>query len=225
MHNRGNDTLSPALQSESIQFLSKANFTVPRFRGNYLEPPALRGGTDLLDQHQFILLNAIAGSGKTRVMAHLVAKFDGVMDRYAWLRISGELNDPNLLSRSLVTVFIQRILGEHSASNTLLMSPAALGPRNTLIIALNELAESEFAAFLFLDDVHTVTDEAALGILQMLLDHTPPNLRVVIATRVESPLRLAKIRASSRLAEFRSEDFRLTFDQTAEMAAAAARRP
>ncbi len=211
--------MSQALHSEAIQLLSKTNFIVPRFRGSYLEPSAL-SQTDLFNHHQFILFNAIAGSGKTRVMAQLATKFDAVMDRYAWLRISGELNDANLLSRSLVTVFIQRVLGEHSASNTLLMSPAELSPGNRLIVALNELAESEFAAFLFLDDVQNLTDEAALGTVQILLDHAPPNLRVVIATRVESPLHLAKLRTSSRLAEFQSEDFRLTFDQTEKMAAA-----
>ena len=59
---------------------------------------------------------------------------------------------------------------------------------------------------LVLDDYHTLSDRSAHETICFLLDHQPPNMRLVIATRADPPLPLARLRARGQLVELRESD-------------------
>ena len=68
---------------------------------------------------------------------------------------------------------------------------------------------------LVLDDYHVVHAPAIHEAMAFLVDHLPPQLRLVIATRSDPPLPLARLRARGELAEVRAADLRFTEQETA----------
>ena len=87
---------------------------------------------------------------------------------------------------------------------------------------VNELAPSwREEVVLVLDDYHLIQAPAVHASLAFLLEHLPPGLRLVLASRADPPLPLARLRARGQLAELRAADLRFT----AEEAARAAARP
>jgi LuxR family maltose regulon positive regulatory protein len=66
---------------------------------------------------------------------------------------------------------------------------------------------------LVLDDYHTIAAQPVHDALEFLLDHLPDNLHVVIATRSDPPLRLARLRGRGQMTELRAADLRFTFDE------------
>src|SRR6185436_14541794 len=96
----------------------------------------------------------------------------------------------------------------------LLQSPQP--PIETLLIPLlNDLAAVSQPSFLVLDDYHVLEAPAIHQALAFLLDHLPPKLHIVIATREDPPLPLARLRARRQVAELRAEQLRFTADEAA----------
>lgn len=65
---------------------------------------------------------------------------------------------------------------------------------------------------LVLDDYHVIESRDVHDAVQFLIDHLPPNLHLAIATRVDPPLALSRIRARGLLVELRGSDLRFTAD-------------
>ena len=66
-----------------------------------------------------------------------------------------------------------------------------------------------------LDDYHLITAQPIHRSLTYLLDHLPPHLHLVMATRADPPLSLARLRARGHLTEIRAADLRFTAEETA----------
>jgi LuxR family maltose regulon positive regulatory protein len=77
-----------------------------------------------------------------------------------------------------------------------------------------QVAETEQNLLLVLDDYHVITMPEIHRALKLLLDHLPPNLRLMIAGRVEPPLPLARLRARGQLVEVRAADLRFSVEET-----------
>ncbi|MCB0206173.1 MAG: LuxR family transcriptional regulator, partial [Anaerolineae bacterium] len=85
-----------------------------------------------------------------------------------------------------------------------------------LTILLNEIAELPSEAILVLDDYHVIEAPPVHQTLAFVLEHAPPQLHLVIATREDPPLPLARLRARGQLAELRGVDLRFTTTEAAE---------
>src|SRR5262249_23515412 len=70
---------------------------------------------------------------------------------------------------------------------------------------------------LILDDYHLIDAQPVHASLTFLLEHLPPRLHLVLATRIDPPLPLARLRAGRQLAELRAPDLRFTADETAAL--------
>ncbi len=78
---------------------------------------------------------------------------------------------------------------------------------------LNELGRLEGNNVLVLDDYHVVNSPDIHESVEFFLAYVPPAMRVVIATRVDPPLPLARMRARGELAEVRVADLRFSVDE------------
>jgi LuxR family maltose regulon positive regulatory protein len=87
------------------------------------------------------------------------------------------------------------------------LHPPAIEPMLTSL--LNEIAAILAEMVLVLDDHHVIEDEPMREALTFLLEHLPDNMRLVIATRSDPPLNLARFRGRWQLTELRSADLRL----------------
>jgi LuxR family maltose regulon positive regulatory protein len=82
---------------------------------------------------------------------------------------------------------------------------------------INELAAEEGSALLVLDDYHLIEAQAVSTSLQFLVAHRPPGLHVVLASRADPQLPLARLRARGQLAELRAAELVFTVDEAAAL--------
>ena len=85
----------------------------------------------------------------------------------------------------------------------------------TITTLLNDIAEQPVDIDLVLDDYHLADGPEVAAGMTFLLDHLPPNLRVVIATRADPDLPLSRLRARGELVELRARDLRFTDGEAA----------
>src|SRR6185369_6078604 len=85
---------------------------------------------------------------------------------------------------------------------------------------LNEFERRQDGCILVLDDVHELESTGARACLAYLVDHAPSLMKIVIATRVDPPLRIERLRAGGRVVEIRDADLSFTQAEAAELFAA-----
>ena len=155
------------------------------------------------------LLSAPAGSGKSTLLAEWVK---GVECAVAWLSLeAADADVPRLLSYVVAALRGAGAIAADAIPEGLIGSASREG---ALTAIANAVTERGAAAALVLDDFHTIDGDDAHAAVQFLLDHLPPNLHLVIASRVDPPLALARLRARGQLAEIRAADLRFTPEET-----------
>ncbi|MHB8891344.1 MAG: LuxR C-terminal-related transcriptional regulator, partial [Candidatus Limnocylindrales bacterium] len=99
---------------------------------------------------------------------------------------------------------------------TVLQSPQPPPPESTLTALINELTTIPSALVLVLDDYHVLDARPVDDALAFLVEHLPPQMHLVIATREDPALPLARLRARGQLTELRAADLRFTSSEAAE---------
>ena len=167
------------------------------------------------------LISTSAGFGKTALLSEWIAVCEQLV---AWLSLDGEHNDPTCVLvyvvSALQTLTLNKVegvpqLGEGVLSA--LQSPQP-PPLNSLLTTLiNEITAVSENVILVLDDYHLIESEAVDQALDFLVQHLPsPSMHLVIATREDPPLPLARLRARGQLTELRAPDLRFTPVETTE---------
>src|SRR5690606_8426634 len=80
---------------------------------------------------------------------------------------------------------------------------------------INELSTQPEPILLVIDDYHEITNRAVHDALIYLLNHLPDTLRLILTTRIDPPLPLARLRANGQLLEVRAADLRFSPDEAA----------
>ncbi len=161
------------------------------------------------------LVSAGPGSGKTLTVASWLTH-TGVRGSAAWLTVDDTDND---MSR-----FWADVLGALALGGVLpvgsplreLVPAAAFGPPQALQVRAG-LAELPVPTVLVLDDLHEVADSAVLESLNHLMDHQPPNLRLVLVARSDPALRLHRVRVNGALTEIRSQHLAFNEAEAADL--------
>jgi LuxR family maltose regulon positive regulatory protein len=99
----------------------------------------------------------------------------------------------------------------------MLGSPESTDIQSALTELINELASGEPSikpCILVLDDYHLVEEQSIHKDLSFVIEHLPLQLRLVISTRADPPLPLARMRTRGQLSEFRTQDLRFTVKET-----------
>lgn len=151
-----------------------------------------------------VLVSAPAGSGKsTLVAAWLAARSEAV----AWLQVEQADADPARFWSYLV-----QAVGRAHPDLAAQLQPVVAGSHGdegAVVPALvNRLAELAEPLLLVVDDYHLVDDERIHRGVERLVDLCPASVTVVLATRVDPPFRLGRLRVRGRLAEIRADDLR-----------------
>lgn len=169
------------------------------------------------------LVSAPAGFGKTTLISswlNQVAQADPI--QIAWLSLDEADNDPPRFMAYLVSA-LQTVALSQAAERTLGASiltmlhhappPPLEGMLTTL---LNEIATISDKIVLVLDDYHRIDRPAIDEALTFLLDYLPPQLHLVITTREDPRLPLARYRVRGQLTELRATDLRFTPDEATQ---------
>ena len=159
------------------------------------------------------LISAPAGFGKTTLVSEWVA---GCERPVAWLSLDEGDNDPTRFLTYLVAALqtIAANIGEGVLG--VLQSPQPPPTESILTALLNEITTIPDNFILVLDDYHVIDAKPVDHALTFLLEHLPPQMHLVIATREDPHLPLARLRARGQLTELRAADLRFTPSEAAE---------
>jgi ATP/maltotriose-dependent transcriptional regulator MalT len=153
----------------------------------------------------FILVCAPAGYGKTVLLADWARNGQRPV---AWLSLDAADNDPGRFWRHVVAALDGACPGIGERVGPLLGPPAPSSFQGLVTALINELASDE--AVLVLDDYHVISAQQVHESLAFLVDHRPTGTTVVLASRTDPPLGLARRRARGQLTEIRAAELRFT---------------
>jgi LuxR family maltose regulon positive regulatory protein len=159
------------------------------------------------------LVCAPAGFGKTTLVSDWLA---GCGRPAAWLSLDEGDSDPTRFLAYLVAALqtIAPNIGEGVLGT--LRSPQPPPTESILTALLNEIDTVPDDFVLVLDDYHAIDARAVDDAFAFLLEHLPPRMHLVIATREDPQLPLARLRARGQLAELRAADLRFAPFEAAE---------
>jgi len=175
--------------------------------------------TDRLDEElgrRLVLVCAPAGSGKTVLLAEWAGRGRRPV---AWLSLDAGDNDPARFWRHAVAALDGLCPGIGGRVGPLLGPPAPPSFEPLVTALINELTARPEAGevLLVLDDYHVIGAEPVHASVGFLLEHLPPELRLVLASRADPPLALARLRARGQLAELRAAELRFTPEEAAAL--------
>jgi LuxR family maltose regulon positive regulatory protein len=196
---------------------------IPKRRATLVPRPRLVQRLDQGAERTLTLISAPAGFGKTTLLAEWVGESAAGERPAAWLSLDQGDNNLERFWVYVVTALrgVRPEVGESALS--LLRSPQPPPSEWVLTAVINDItAISDGPAAglghgltLILDDYHVIEAEPVHRSVAFLLEHLPPQLHLVIATRSDPPLPLARLRARDELAELRAADLRFAPDEAA----------
>jgi LuxR family maltose regulon positive regulatory protein len=185
-------------------------------RPNLVARPRLTQRLERERGRKLTLISAPAGFGKTTLLVEWLEGLAGEGGAVAWLSLDEADNDPARFLSYLVAALqtLEKRIGEGvlSSLRTPGSPPVAGALTGTL---LNELASLAEEITLVLDDYHLIDSEHVHGIVSFLLERLPPNVHLVIASRIDPPLPLARLRARGQIAEINAAELSFAPEEAA----------
>lgn len=178
----------------------------PAPRAQRVPRPRLFDRLDAAGDQALTLVSAPAGFGKSTVVSDWLATRGRVA---GWLSLDAGDNDLRRFLTYLGAACERCVPGIGGSLMAPLAAPRLPGPEELLVPFLNELWASA-GGVLVLDDYHVIENAEVHAALAFCLDNLPPSIQLVIATRSDPPLPLARLRARGQLCELRAEDLQFT---------------
>jgi LuxR family maltose regulon positive regulatory protein len=195
--------------------LLQTKLYVPQIRPNLVPRPRLieRLNQGLQLGHKLTLVSAPAGFGKTTLVSEWVASAERPA---AWLSLDEGDNDPTRFLAYLVAALQTLVLSDVEGIEAnfgvgvlgMLQSPQPPPTESILTALLNEITTIPDNFVLVLDNYHEIDAKPVDDALTFLLEHLPPQMHLIIATREDPHLPLARLRVRGQLTEMRATDLR-----------------
>jgi LuxR family maltose regulon positive regulatory protein len=187
---------------------------VPLPRPGYIDRPRLADRLAEGRHGALTLVCAPAGFGKTALLAHWGRNLRRPL---AWLSLDGGDNDPARFWRYVATAVDGVHAGAAGRVDALLRAAPQPPLEGLVTVLVNTLVDLPDKTVLVLDDYHLIQSQPIHDSLLLLLERLPPTLALVLASRGDPPLPLARLRARGQLVELRAEDLRFTPEETATL--------
>src|SRR6185312_11281893 len=185
---------------------------MPRPRPGQVLRPRLTARLDEGLARGLILASAPAGYGKTVLLADWARRGEPPV---AWLSLDAGDNDPARFWHHAVAALDRARPGTGERVAPLLGPPAPTSFQSLVTALINDLTGQE--ALLVLDDYHVIGSPQVHESLAFLVEHRPAGICVVLASRSDPPLPLARLRARGQLTEIRVADLRFTPAEAGEL--------
>lgn len=204
--------IPPSLVTTSSDALLISKLQPPRQRMQRLARPRL---LELLDKSatDATIVVAPAGYGKTTLMAQWASTSSNSV---AWLSLEPSDDDPARFVNYLAAA-IQRgepaFLGQVDPGIAASQTPADV----VLAPMINSLHDLSRPLTIVLDDFHVIGHERIHDMVRALIEHDPDHVRIVIGSRHDPPIALAKLRLHGRVTTVGHDDLRFTFGETRDL--------
>ncbi|BBX33257.1 transcriptional regulator [Mycolicibacterium mageritense DSM 44476 = CIP 104973] len=204
----------PADAGEPAVLLA-AKSAPPAIRAQVIERAELIEILSAEPSRKLTLLSAPAGWGKTTLLAQWVSEADE-RRRRGWLSLDASDNDPARFWACAISALGKASPGVAPRALELIRMGADTG-RVVLPTLLDELAGVDYQIALVLDDYHLVENRTVHEQVGYVVERLPPTFRLVIATRSDPALPLARLRARGELLELRAEELRFHAGEAADL--------
>jgi len=186
---------------------------IPRPRKNLVVRPRLVEYLNARLDKKLTLIAAPAGFGKTTLLSEWIPQSPRCV---TWLSLDEGDNDPTKFWVYFISSLqeLHPDLGESAL--TLFQSSQAPPITSILTTLINEISRFPDVFTIVLDDYHVIESQPIHEALTFLIAHLPVNMHMVIMTRINPPLPLARLRVRDDLTEIRANDLRFTVDEVAE---------
>jgi LuxR family maltose regulon positive regulatory protein len=192
--------------------LLSTKLNVPSVRTNLVTRPRLFGRLDEGIRGKLTLVCAPAGFGKSTLLGDWILR-SGLP--VGCVSLDTDDNDPSRFLSYLAAALQSAAPDIGEGVNTLHRSPHP-PTRAVLTNLLNEVATVPRNFVIVLDDYHLIEEEAVHATLAFVLEHLPPRMHLVVASRTEPPLPLSRLLARGDLTKLAASDLRFTPEEAAE---------
>ncbi|MEQ1900548.1 MAG: LuxR C-terminal-related transcriptional regulator [Devosia sp.] len=187
---------------------------VPRPRRDLVRRERLYQLLERGAESRLTLVSAPAGFGKTTLLVDWLANRKGSGRAVAWVSLERTDNEISAFWRHLLAA-VGGAAAELGEDFPLHLLPEQRPDHGLTAALLNALAELTGEIEMVLDDFHLIEDKAIVEEFAFFLDHLPANVRLLVGTRADPALPLARLRARGELAEIRSADLRFRPEEIA----------
>jgi len=182
-----------------------------------------RKRSDLITRHRLLerlnaglsghvtLVCAPAGFGKSTLIAQWIQSINRPT---AWLSLEENDDEPRVFVRSLAAALQSAFPESFDSIASLFEAPRFPSVDYVVSLFLNDLADLPEDLILVLDDYHLIHNREIHSLLDLLVEHLPPQLHLVLATRSDPPLPIHRWRANGELNDLRPADLRFTLEET-----------
>jgi len=197
---------------------------IPPPRSNLVLRPRLSKRLNESLHRKLTLISAPAGFGKTTLLSEWIAVLtpshrpigEGLEVRAAWFSLDDGDNDPVRFWSHFIAAVQTVVPNIGDGAFTTVQSQQIPSIESILASLLNEIAVIPNDFVLVLDDYNAIDSKPIDTALAFLIERLPPQMHLVIATREDPDLPLARLRARDQLIELRVKDLRFTEFETAE---------
>jgi LuxR family transcriptional regulator, maltose regulon positive regulatory protein len=205
---------SADLAQNEFYYILKTKLFIPSIRKKRVERPRLQQQMRHSLNYRLILLSAPAGYGKSTLIASWARTCPYPI---AWLSLDANDNDlarytkyvstaiQGALQKTAIQQEIHRQVSYHSLTTTSI--------KDYFSILLNQLCELEDPFFLVMDDYQFIISKEVHDMTAFLIEKMPENVHVIIATRIDPPFPLARMRTSEQVLEIRTRNIQFTRDE------------
>ncbi|HSF80148.1 MAG TPA: LuxR C-terminal-related transcriptional regulator [Anaerolineales bacterium] len=185
---------------------------IPQLSVDLVPRPRLYARLDEGLRRKLTLISAPTGFGKSTLVTGWLSERDQPV---AWLSLDRGDNDLVRFWTYLIAAIQTIHLDIGVEARQIVSAPQLRSSELVLVRLINDISQLSRDLIVILDDYHVIEAEQVHAGLSYLLDHQPPNLHIVLITRVDPSISLARLRAQSQLIEIRAEDLQFSITETA----------
>ena len=206
-------SMSPrkALSVDHSMALIQTKLNGPRKRNDLITSARLLDRLNAGLSGNVTLVSAPAGFGKTTLIAQWIQSIDRPI---AWLSLDEHDNESRVFVRSLTAAVQNAFPRAFHGIASLFEATHFPSVDHVVSLFINDLADIPDDLILVLDDYHLIRNREIHTLLDLLIEHLPPQLHLVLATRSDPPLPIHRWRAGGCLSDLRPADLRFTLDET-----------
>jgi len=161
------------------------------------------------------MIIAAAGYGKSTLASQYL---DNCNQTFCWLSLDIDSNDSKTVLTYLVEA-IQTSIPKSMESTTQILSAIDLPSTKAIINCLiNDLTEIKSELTITLDDYHVIKNKIVHSIFESLLTNLPPSIKILLISRIDPPLKLARLKAYNQLFELRMGNLKFSSNEILHLA-------
>ncbi|UCD99032.1 MAG: hypothetical protein JSV42_19185 [Chloroflexota bacterium] len=191
------------------QLLSTKLYLPPR-RPELVPRPHLNERLNEGLNRKLTLVSAPAGFGKSTLVSSWLAD-NGI--QAAWLSLDPGDNDPVRFWTYLIAAVQTIYMDTGVEARQMISAPQLRSTEPVAVSLINDLSQLPQDLIVVLDDYHMIEATEIHQGLGYLVEHQPPNLHLILLTRIDPPFSLARLRAHNRLAEIRAEQLQFSAEE------------